>query len=185
MNHIYRTIYNRVLGRSVVASERAKNSGTTSSTRKPKVNLYRVSQAQVTPLSPTQLAMALAVLLGVSSPSWAGVVCAGGVGNSAPAAIGGVACGINNNATGDHSVAMGDTNTASNDTSIALGNHNTISGQHATGVGDSSTAQVSTTAKTYTDTREKAIRQDISISSATTLTQAKSYSDQVGAESVT
>ena len=145
MNHIFKKIWNRSLGRMVVTSELARNTVGGSGTVEKAVDLNQdISEQQGANFNLKPLLLAVLTTMG-SSLSWAGYVCKGadGVGalfdlGSTAAGADAFSCGMYNRASGDASSALGVVNAASGEKSLATGTNNLAQGQGATAVGGAS-----------------------------------------------
>ncbi|HQV26284.1 MAG TPA: ESPR-type extended signal peptide-containing protein, partial [Acinetobacter sp.] len=137
MNHIFKKIWNKSLGRMIVVSENAKSAGKTDNTTGTTENSLSNIQCDergknfvfsFKPLVLKSLVLSIAAITGVNV--WA----------NNTSGIDSTAVGYMNDASGDASSAVGHNNTASGGYSSAVGYNNNASGQLSSAVGFNNTA---------------------------------------------
>jgi len=131
MNRVFKTIWNRVEQRWVVASETAKSS------RSGHRQASKTSQSSGTSARFTPQALALCVvgLMGLQSASAAVCETDTGLNGSSATGVDALACGVNNQANAERSSAVGYSNAVLGRSSHAIGSLNTVTGPASTAFG--------------------------------------------------
>lgn len=131
MNRVFKTIWNRVEQRWVVASETAKSSR--SGHRQ--LGQTRQSSGSGVRFVPQALAFCVVGLMGLQTANAAVCETTTGLNGSMATGIDAFACGTNNDAIGKSSSAIGHRNVAMGHLSSAIGRLNTASGQSSSAMG--------------------------------------------------
>ena len=140
MNHIYKNIWSKSLGRIVVVAENAKSAGKQTTTVGTTQDIGTEQPLSLLTATVKTLVFSISLCTGMSV--WAGTVCDGDATladgqnlNSAANGTNAFACGSNNTASGGDSSALGHKNIASGGASTAVGYSNIASGGESIAVG--------------------------------------------------